>query len=320
MSEAFTKLFGSITDSTIWCEPNETRLVWITMLAMADRHGYVGASVPGLAHRARVSVESTEAAIAKFLSPDPYSRSQDYEGRRIEEADRGWILLNYGRYRDMRDEEVRKEYERARKRKQRGNPSVPQVVPECPGQTGTVPECPALSAQAEAEAEADPFPTLPPKAYGRQAAVCDTSGEQLPESVVLEESPRVAGRQPTGNRPKPVVIEDDPRFDEFWAAYPQRPNNPKGKARRAWAARVKEGEDPEVMLAGARAYADYVKREGTEPQFVKHAATFLGPDKHYLDDYAEDLDRLVQVYLNGDIAQGFNPEFLRLSGLKGPST
>jgi len=176
MSETYTKLFASITDSTIWSESNETRIVWVTMLAMCDQHGYVGASVPGVAARARVSVADTETALAKFLAPDPYSRSQEYEGRRIEVADRGWTVLNYKRFRDMRDEEARKEYERNRKRGQRlarrealsgTNPDMSRDVP-------TVPQSPAMSAQAEAEAEAEADPKnqtpLPPASGGRSSA------------------------------------------------------------------------------------------------------------------------------------------------------
>lgn len=136
MTETYAKLFGSITDSTIWTEDNETRIVWITMLAMADRRGYVGASLPGLAARSRVPLEATKAALVKFLQPDPYSRSADYEGRRIKAVDRGWVLLNFERFRDMRDEEARKEYERHRKRdyrdqKRRAN-ECPNVSPDVP--------------------------------------------------------------------------------------------------------------------------------------------------------------------------------------------
>lgn len=112
MSMSFTKLFSSITESTIWAEEDKTRLVWITMLAMADRMGRVWASVPGLANRARVSIESTIEALAKFQSPDPYSRTKDFDGRRIEEIDGGWRLLNHKKYREIRDEEAIKESKR----------------------------------------------------------------------------------------------------------------------------------------------------------------------------------------------------------------
>jgi hypothetical protein len=151
VAETFVKLFGSIIESTIWCEDSDTRIVWITMLAMADAQGYVGASLPGLAARAQVPMAKVQAAIEKFLSPDAYSRSKDFEGRRIEEAERGWRLLNYLKFREQRDAEARREYERERKRGQRSKPA--NDVPECPGQTGTVPQCPPLSAQEEEEVE-----------------------------------------------------------------------------------------------------------------------------------------------------------------------
>lgn len=112
MSVTFTKLFSSITESTVWCEPDRTRLVWITMLAMADRHGRVWASIPGLANRARVPTEDCRTALETFLAPDADSRTEDHEGRRIEPIDGGWKLLNHQKYRDIRDEESVKENKR----------------------------------------------------------------------------------------------------------------------------------------------------------------------------------------------------------------
>ena len=106
MSMTFTKLFSSITESTIWVAPDAYRLCWITMLAMADRQGRVWASIPGLANRARISVDDCRAAIAFFLAPDVDSRTKDHDGRRIEEIDGGWKLLNHAKYRAIRDEEA----------------------------------------------------------------------------------------------------------------------------------------------------------------------------------------------------------------------
>lgn len=105
MSYTFTKLFSSITSSTVWMEPSGTRLTWIAMLANADRKGRVFASLPGLAHLARVTLEECEAAIQTFLAPDKFSRTPDHEGRRIEPIEGGWQLLNYAYYRGIRDEE-----------------------------------------------------------------------------------------------------------------------------------------------------------------------------------------------------------------------
>jgi hypothetical protein len=39
------------------------------------------------------------------------------------------------------------------------------------------------------------------------------------------------------------------------------------------------------MLRGVRAYAAYVRRSDTPDRFVKLAATFFGPDRHWETDY-----------------------------------
>ena len=153
MTQTFTKLFASITESTIWCEPDRTRIVWICMLAMADRKGRVHASIPGLANRARVPLEDAKAAITAFLSPDPYSRTSEHEGRRIEPIDGGWRLLNYDKYRDMRDDEsvleAKRRYINNRRAAERAakNGTTVESVEEC--------RSPYTQAEAEAEAEAE---------------------------------------------------------------------------------------------------------------------------------------------------------------------
>lgn len=110
MHRGFTKLFNTIVTSTIWQEDDNVRIVWITMLAIADAYGVVSASVPGLASIANVSLESTESALKNLESPDPYSRTKDFDGRRIQAIDGGWQVLNYLKYRRMLSEEDRREY------------------------------------------------------------------------------------------------------------------------------------------------------------------------------------------------------------------
>lgn len=129
----YTKLFSSITDSTIWQSPDATRLVWITMLAMADKNGYVGASIPGLANRARVSLDDCLAALDCLLAPDKWSRTEDFEGRRIESTDGGWKLLNYPKYRSIRNEDDRREQSRVSMAKLRALRSVNNVNEVGPG-------------------------------------------------------------------------------------------------------------------------------------------------------------------------------------------
>src|SRR5215469_7641270 len=115
----YTKLFNSILGSTIWREDPVTKVVWITLLALANRDGVAEASIPGLANFAGVSIAKTEAAIKKFSSPDLYSRSPEFEGRRIEGIDGGWRLLNHGKYRQKMSPEDIREQNRIRQQRSR---------------------------------------------------------------------------------------------------------------------------------------------------------------------------------------------------------
>lgn len=80
-------------------------------------------------------------------------------------------------------------------------------------------------------------------------------------------------------------ISESPVFLEAWALYPKRPNNNRAEAWEAWSARLKAGESESAMLDGTRAYLAWVVGTGTEPKYVKQAATFYGPKRHYLNDY-----------------------------------
>lgn len=152
MTNGFTKLFSSIVTSTIWQESHETRIVWITLLALADAQGRVEGSIPGLAHLAHVDLAACEQALERLMAPDPYSRTKDHEGRRIEIIDGGWKILNYQKYRERRDPEKRREQTRDAVRRHRQKQCKPNVSQSKPGK-----------AQAEAEAEEEKNPPLSPQ-------------------------------------------------------------------------------------------------------------------------------------------------------------
>ena len=108
----YAKLFTSITESSLWSEPKEVRLLFVTMLAKADQDGFVEASIPGLARVANLTIGETEASLKVLMSPDPYSKNPANEGRRIAEIPGGFLLLNYEDYRARRSTEERREYMR----------------------------------------------------------------------------------------------------------------------------------------------------------------------------------------------------------------
>lgn len=113
----YVKLFGSILDSTVWKLPPAIKVVWVTMMAMADRDGVVEASLPGLAHRAQVPLPTAEKAIGIFLAPDPHSKTPSNEGRRIEVVTGGWRLLNFEAYREKQSLDDRKTKNAARQQR-----------------------------------------------------------------------------------------------------------------------------------------------------------------------------------------------------------
>jgi len=146
----YTKLFGSIVASTIWREDDKTRIVWITMLALSNKHGIVEASVPGLADLSRVTVDEARAAIVKLEAPDLDSRSKEEEGSRILKVDGGWMLVNHAKYRAKLNSEERREYLRNKQAEHRKRKQVSTTVNNRQ-QTST------RSTHTEAEAEEDPL-------------------------------------------------------------------------------------------------------------------------------------------------------------------
>lgn len=118
----FTKLFSDIVDSSIWEEDSDIRIVWVTLLALADESGFVRGSVGWLASKAKVSEEVCTRALALFESPDRQSRTTDNEGRRLKTAERGWLILNYSYFRNEHNQlshDPRKAYKREWMRKKR---------------------------------------------------------------------------------------------------------------------------------------------------------------------------------------------------------
>jgi len=153
MAETFTKLLSSITDSSIWGLDDQTRIVWITLLAMADQNGVVHAAVPGIANRARVPLKATEKALEVFQEPDPYSRDPDHEGRRIKPVDRGYQLLNYCKVRTIRDAERRREQVREAVRRHRARKA--EGEDSCNQNCNQSNQCKPRLSQAEADTEAE---------------------------------------------------------------------------------------------------------------------------------------------------------------------
>lgn len=121
MGDGYTKLFSDIVDSSIWDEDNDTRIVWVTLLALSNADGFVRGSTGWLAGKSRVPVRKCAEALVKFAAPDPKSRTPDNDGRRIEVLEDGWLILNYLAFRDRlsTNPQAVKTRERVRKHRER---------------------------------------------------------------------------------------------------------------------------------------------------------------------------------------------------------
>ena len=113
MRESWIPLFQDIRNSSLWVLDSDIRIVWFTLLTMADPEGYVAAALPGIAHAANVPLAKAREAIALFEAPDPDSRTTAHEGRRIEKVPRGWLILTYADH----QKRARHEADKARKRR-----------------------------------------------------------------------------------------------------------------------------------------------------------------------------------------------------------
>lgn len=75
----------------------------------------------------------------------------------------------------------------------------------------------------------------------------------------------------------------DAKFDEAWRKYPKREgSNSEQAALRAWNARIREGIDPNVLVAAVVAYAAAMQAAGSVgTPYVKQMSTFFGRDRHF---------------------------------------
>lgn len=114
----------------------------------------------------------------------------------------------------------------------------------------------------------------------------DPQGLKHDPQVNSKHDPQDIGASADASAPaRSARQEYSPEFEQAWQEYPKRAGgNSKSAAFKAWKARLREGIKPETMLDGVKRYAAWVRATGnTGTQFVKQAATFFGPDRHFED-------------------------------------
>lgn len=127
----FSKLSDSITRSSLWSEKYHVRVVFVSLLSLKDDNGFVEGTRSSLQRICNVTMDEFDEAIKVLSSPDHESKTPDFEGRRIDKIEGGWVVLNHEKYRlpEQTKKENRNEYMRAYMAKKRAVNSNIKLTP-----------------------------------------------------------------------------------------------------------------------------------------------------------------------------------------------
>ncbi len=264
---AYTKLHQSLVTSTVWREPSSTRIVWITMLALADKNGEVMGSIPGLADLSRVTIPECEAALKAFLSPDPYSRTKVLDGIRIEEIDGGWSLVNHAKYREMASREDAVQKASARTARYRKNRALRAV------------DAPSPTVDSDAKSTHDKY-----IAESREQRADSESKGSTPNPAPVGSGDSVESLF-SAEIGKPISPKSD-AIDAIYQAYPRKKEP--AHARKAIAKALKlihrsgplDGHETaeSYLLDRVKAYAEAMRLQ--EKQFIPYPATWFNAESY----------------------------------------
>lgn len=158
----YAKVFTSIWDGSLYGKL-EGSAVMMACVTLCNAQGILDMTPEAISGRTGWPVDFVREGIRQLEQPDPRSRTPDQDGRRLlrldSHRDWGWLIVNYQKYRGMKDLDTVREQTKARVQKLRdkkrseanGNGSVTDVT------LGN-----AQKRQAEAEAEEGKNPPTPP--------------------------------------------------------------------------------------------------------------------------------------------------------------
>jgi len=116
MKPMYVKLFNQILTSSI---ANDRRLrhFFTDLLLCADARGLVMMTPQAISRVTGADMDEVSWGLAELEKPDPFSRTPDMDGRRIERlggVGYGWRIINYEQYRGFKDADQLREATRIR--------------------------------------------------------------------------------------------------------------------------------------------------------------------------------------------------------------
>jgi hypothetical protein len=114
----YGKVFQSMYDGTLATKgPWQALVTFQQMIVLADKDGVVDKTAGAISRITSIPLEIIEIGLEELCKPDPDSRSEADEGRRIvllePHRNWGWQIVNYVKYAAIRSSEERREYMRA---------------------------------------------------------------------------------------------------------------------------------------------------------------------------------------------------------------
>lgn len=130
----YVKLFARITESSLMEEEIAVRYTFVMLLALADPSGLVVGTDIAISRRLNMPTKLFAKCVKSLQEPDPSSNSKECDGRRIvpSDAERGYQIVNYGKYRDLQSEDERRAYMRDYMRNYREGKPTEHVPKEKP--------------------------------------------------------------------------------------------------------------------------------------------------------------------------------------------
>lgn len=118
----YGKIFDSIYEGTLYGQW-EALVTFQQMIVLCDADGMIDMTPQAIAARTSIPLKIIKKGIAVLEAPDPFSRTPDQEGRRIELIDAhrpwGWHIVNHEKYMRMQDADMIRAQTRERVRKHR---------------------------------------------------------------------------------------------------------------------------------------------------------------------------------------------------------
>lgn len=110
----YAKLFSRITESSLMEEQIPVRYTFVMLLAISDPTGLVVGTDVAIARRLNMPLKQFMECAEVLQKPDPNSNSKEEDGRRLiaSDGERGYQIVNFVKYRDMRDEDAKRSYMR----------------------------------------------------------------------------------------------------------------------------------------------------------------------------------------------------------------